>query len=109
MNWYRAHLTKRRKAEFPRVKIPVLGIRSSEDVFLAEDQMIGSVADAPWRYERLEGANRWVPVDEPGTISRLLLDRVLESHPEYPGAHDLDQELKRTVRPNVRSVEMAVA
>ena len=42
-------------------------------------------------------------------ISRLLLDRVLETHPEYPGAQDLDRELKRTARTSVRTAEMAMA
>ena len=73
MNWYRANLSKLWKAEFPRVKIPVFGIWSTEDVALAEDQMIGSAGyvDAQWRYERLEGVSHWIPVDEPDTLSDL--------------------------------------
>jgi pimeloyl-ACP methyl ester carboxylesterase len=76
MNWYRANLSKLWKAEFPRVKIPVFGIWSTEDVALAEDQMIGSAeyVDAQWRYERLEGVSHWVPVDEPDKLSSLLLN-----------------------------------
>ena len=76
MNWYRANLSKLWKAEFPRVSIPVFGIWSTDDVALAEDQMIGSAAyvDAPWRYERLDGISHWVPVDAPEELSRLILD-----------------------------------
>jgi len=76
MNWYRANLSKLWKAAFPRVSIPVFGIWSSEDVALAEDQMIGSAAlvDAPWRYERLEGISHWVPLDAPDRLSALILD-----------------------------------
>jgi len=76
MNWYRANLSKLWKADFPRVKIPVFGIWSTEDVALAEDQMITSAqyVDASWRYERLEGISHWVPVDDPDTLSRHLLN-----------------------------------
>ncbi len=76
MNWYRANLSKLLKADFPRVRIPVFGIWSTEDVALAEDQMIGSAAyvDAPWRYERMEGISHWVPVDAPEELSTLILD-----------------------------------
>jgi pimeloyl-ACP methyl ester carboxylesterase len=28
----------------------------------------------PWRYERLEGAGHWIPIDAPLELSRLLLD-----------------------------------
>ena len=76
MNWYRANLSKLWKFEFPRVEIPVFGIWSSDDVALAEDQMIGSAAfvDAPWRYQRLEGVSHWVPVDVPDKLSELIIN-----------------------------------
>lgn len=75
MNWYRANLSKLRKADFPRVKIPVFGIWSTKDVALAEDQMIRSAAyvDAPWRYERMEDISHWVPVDAPDKLSELII------------------------------------
>jgi len=75
MNWYRANLSKLWKFEFPRVAIPVFGVWSSDDVALAEDQMIGSAAfvDAPWRYQRLEGVSHWVPVDVPDKLSQLII------------------------------------
>ena len=76
MNWYRANLSKLWKAEFPRVKIPVLGIWSTGDVALAEDQMINSATfvDATWQYERMEDASHWVPVDEPEQLSNLIIN-----------------------------------
>jgi len=76
MNWYRANLSRLWKSEFPRVSIPVFGIWSTNDVALAEDQMIGSAAfvDAPWHYERLEGVSHWIPVDAPDKLSQLILN-----------------------------------
>lgn len=76
MNWYRANLSYLWKADFPRVKIPVFGIWSTDDVALAEDQMINSAAfvDANWQYERIEGGSHWVPVDEPEKLSNLIID-----------------------------------
>lgn len=75
MNWYRANLQKLWQSDFPRVQIPVFGIWSTDDVALAEDQMIGSAAfvDAPWRYERLEEISHWVPIDAPQALSDMLL------------------------------------
>ena len=76
MDWYRANLSKLWKAEFPRVKIPALGIWSTDDVALAEDQMIGSAAYvyASWQYERMDGVSHWIPVDEPDGLSDLILN-----------------------------------
>jgi len=87
MNWYRANLMKLLKTDFPRVRIPVFGIWSTEDVALAEDQMIGSAAyvDAPWRYERMEGISHWVPVDAPEELSGLILD-FIKQHPQQGGS-----------------------
>jgi hypothetical protein len=38
--------------------------------------MTGSEAfvKAPWRYERIEGADHWLPVTAPDEVSRLLID-----------------------------------
>ena len=76
MNWYRANLSKLWKAEFPRVTIPVFGIWSTDDVALAEDQMIESAAyvDATWQYERIENVSHWVPVDAPEVLSEKLIE-----------------------------------
>jgi GT2 family glycosyltransferase/Tfp pilus assembly protein PilF len=42
-------------------------------------------------------------------ISRQLLDKVLETHPDYPGAQDLDMELRRMAEVRIDVVETAVA
>lgn len=75
MNWYRANFSKLRKAEFLRVSIPVLGIWSTDDVALSEDQMINSAAfvDATWQYERMENVSHWVPLDAPEALSGLII------------------------------------
>lgn len=76
MDWYRANLSKLWKADFPRVSIPVFGIWSSDDVALAEDQMINSAAyvDATWQYERIENVSHWIPVDAPEVLSEMIID-----------------------------------
>ena len=76
MDWYRANLSKLWKADFPRVSIPVFGIWSSDDVALAEDQMINSAAyvDAVWQYERIENVSHWIPVDAPEVLSEIIID-----------------------------------
>ena len=58
------------------VKAPVLGIWSSGDMALTEQQMTGSAAyvDGPWRYERIEGAGHWMQLERPDDINALLLD-----------------------------------
>jgi pimeloyl-ACP methyl ester carboxylesterase len=58
------------------IPVPVMGMWGSADRFLTEAQMTGSAAEVsgPWRYERVEGAGHWIPLDAPETASRLLLD-----------------------------------
>jgi pimeloyl-ACP methyl ester carboxylesterase len=53
-----------------------MGIWSSGDFALTEEQMTGSAryVEGPWRYERLEGPGHWVQLEAPGEINRLLLD-----------------------------------
>jgi pimeloyl-ACP methyl ester carboxylesterase len=53
-----------------------MGIWSSGDAALTEEQMTGSAryVAGPWRYERLEGPGHWVQLEAPGEINRLLLD-----------------------------------
>ena len=65
-----------RGAEFPNVTVPTLGIWSSGDAFLLEEQMkdSGAHVDAPWRYERIEGAGHWMALDAPDRVSELLVE-----------------------------------
>jgi pimeloyl-ACP methyl ester carboxylesterase len=63
-------------SEFPKVQVPVMGIWSTGDFYLTEEQMTGSepFVDAPWRYERIEDAGHWIPLDAPERLNNLLLD-----------------------------------
>jgi pimeloyl-ACP methyl ester carboxylesterase len=79
LNWYRASMHPRnelRGAEFPNVTVPTLGLWSSGDDFLLEDAMkrSGEHVDAPWRYERIEGASHWMMLDAPDRVSELLVE-----------------------------------
>jgi len=77
LGWYRANADPRRpQPPWPRIGVPVLGIWSSGDRYLLEAQMRGSAAwvDAGLRYERIEGASHWLPLDAPGELNALLLD-----------------------------------
>ena len=62
--------------EYPKCKVPTLGIWSGGDVYLPEEQMkkSGEFMDAQWRYERLEEGSHWVLLDQPDRVNRLILD-----------------------------------
>jgi pimeloyl-ACP methyl ester carboxylesterase len=80
LNWYRANLPVESyvgpQPEFPSVTAPTLGIWSSRDIALVEEQMVGSRAfvDAPWHYERLDGIGHWLQLEAPDEVNALLLD-----------------------------------
>ncbi len=80
LNWYRANVPANALVdpplELPPVAAPTLGVWSSGDMALTEAQMTGSAAHVtgPWRYERIDGAGHWIPLDRPDEVSRLLLD-----------------------------------
>jgi pimeloyl-ACP methyl ester carboxylesterase len=75
MNYYRANPGMMFSRGLPAAQVPVLGIWSSGDKFLTEDQMRDSQkhADGPWRYRRIEGANHWLQLDAPDQLNPLLL------------------------------------
>jgi hypothetical protein len=60
---------------FGRVKIPAMGVFSTEDLFLNEKQVIDSAAfiDATWQYERLDNISPWPPIDEPGKSAEIII------------------------------------
>jgi pimeloyl-ACP methyl ester carboxylesterase len=62
--------------EYPKCRVPTLGIWSRGDNYLWEEQMVSSseFMDAEWRYERLEQGSHWVMLDQPEEINRLFLD-----------------------------------
>ncbi len=80
LNWYRANVPPAAQlAPAPplaKVRAPTLGIWSSGDTALIEAGMTGSASQVagPWRYERIEDAGHWVPVDAPERLNELLLD-----------------------------------
>jgi pimeloyl-ACP methyl ester carboxylesterase len=61
--------------DYPRVRVPVVGIWSSGDRFLVERQMRNSeqFCDAGWCYERLDGCNHWLQLSAHETLNPLLL------------------------------------
>lgn len=75
-NWYRANLLPVLGRWWPDCTVPVLGIWGSDDHCLAEDQMArsGRRVSATWRYERIEGAGHWLPLEEPQRIASLAID-----------------------------------
>jgi pimeloyl-ACP methyl ester carboxylesterase len=80
LNWYRANLAPRLQLRpspaLPSVGAPTLGIWSTGDHYLVEDnvRLSAQFVAGPWRYERIEGASHWIPVDAPEKLNQLLLD-----------------------------------
>ena len=80
LNWYRANSHPARelaaRRPVPAVTMPTLGVWSSADPYLGEAPMreSGEHVDAPWRYERIEGAGHWIPLDAPAELNRLLVE-----------------------------------
>ncbi|MGH9207732.1 MAG: alpha/beta fold hydrolase [Acidimicrobiales bacterium] len=76
INYYRANLSLILARNLPPATVPVMGIWSSGDRFLAEAQMRSSAhwVRGPWRYERIEGANHWLQLDAADQVNTLLLD-----------------------------------
>jgi pimeloyl-ACP methyl ester carboxylesterase len=62
------------------VPVPVLGVWSTRDFALGEEQMTGSAAyvSGPWRYERVEDAAHWMPLEAPERVNDLLLGFLAE-------------------------------
>jgi pimeloyl-ACP methyl ester carboxylesterase len=82
LNWYRANLPPHawmgEPPPLPPITVPTMGIWSSKDVALLEDQMLGSekFVQGPWRYERVEDVDHWLPTEAPDRVNELLLDFV---------------------------------
>jgi pimeloyl-ACP methyl ester carboxylesterase len=62
--------------DLPPVTVPTMGVWSSGDFALVEAGMTGSnrYVTGPWRYERIENAGHWIPLDAPDRLNALLLD-----------------------------------
>lgn len=80
LNWYRANLPPESwisdPLELPPISVPTMGVWSTNDIALTEEQMTGSqkYVTGPWRYERLEDIGHWIPTEAPGQLNELLLD-----------------------------------
>ena len=80
LNWYRANITPEGwvapPLNLPLVQAPTMGVWSSGDFALTEQQMADSGAhvSGSWRYERIEGAGHWMQLEAPDAVNRLLLD-----------------------------------
>jgi pimeloyl-ACP methyl ester carboxylesterase len=80
LNYYRATLTPEALTgpglEFPPIQSPTMGVWSTGDFALLEEQMTGSakfVANT-YRYERVDGAGHWMQWEKPDAVSSLLID-----------------------------------
>jgi pimeloyl-ACP methyl ester carboxylesterase len=80
LNWYRANIPPEAfigpPLELPPVAAPTMGIWSSGDFALTEEQMksSGAFVAGPWRYERLDGPGHWMQLEAPDRVNQLLLD-----------------------------------
>jgi pimeloyl-ACP methyl ester carboxylesterase len=76
INYYRANLGLILPTLHPTVPMPVMGIYSSGDNFLCEQQMRATekYVRGSWRYEQVDGANHWLQLDAPERVNALLLD-----------------------------------
>lgn len=75
-NYYVANLWTLMRAPPVPVQVPVMGVYSSGDRYLTEEQMTLSERLVPrgWRYERLDGVNHWMQLDAPERVTALMLD-----------------------------------
>ena len=79
LNLYRANIGAHDlisgEQPLPPIKCPTLGIWSSKDNLCGEEQMKNSAnfVEGGWRYERVEGAGHWIPLDAPDRLNELLV------------------------------------
>jgi pimeloyl-ACP methyl ester carboxylesterase len=80
LNYYRATMTPEALTgpplELPPVQAPTMGVWSSGDFALTEEQMTGSskyVTDT-FRYERIDGPGHWMQWEAPERVTALLTD-----------------------------------
>lgn len=80
LNWYRANVPPEsllsNAVSLPAVTVPTLGIWSTGDCALTEEQMLASKdhVASEWRYERIEGCGHWIPLHEPDKLNSLLIE-----------------------------------
>jgi len=79
LNWYRANLAPRPPGPpltLPPVAAPTLAIWSDGDHYLdgARVEQSAAYVTGPFRYEQINGASHWIPIDAPDRLNELLLD-----------------------------------
>lgn len=80
LNIYRANMPPDTWAApapaLPAAPCDVMGVWSTGDFALLEPQMTESseYVAGDWRYERIEGASHWIPLDAPDRLNELLVD-----------------------------------
>lgn len=76
LNYYRANTRLFISGYTANARVPVLGVWSSGDRFLAEGQMRNSAryVDGTFRYVRVEGANHWLQLSGADKFNPVLLD-----------------------------------
>lgn len=76
LNYYRANAGIFIRGYSANARVPVLGVWSSGDRFLAEGQMRDSAkyVDGTFRFARIEGANHWLQLSGADKFNPVLLD-----------------------------------
>lgn len=80
LSWYRASMPLAQllapPPKLPAVQAPTLGLWSTGDLYLTEEPMLRSadLVNGGWRYERIENASHWIPLDQPEVLNRLLVE-----------------------------------
>jgi pimeloyl-ACP methyl ester carboxylesterase len=76
LNYYRANIALGLARDWPAITVPVMGVWSDGDPAMGERQMRESArfVRAPFRYERILGADHWLQLTAPDQLNRLLLD-----------------------------------
>ncbi len=76
LNYYRANTALFLFGRAPDARVPVLGVWSSGDWFLAEGQMRDSArfVDGTFRYVRIDGANHWLQLSGADQFNPILLE-----------------------------------
>lgn len=79
LNWYRANLdpkysNKNEKPIFSPVKVPVLGVFGTNDLYLSKAQMINSkkYTVAPFSYYEIDGAGHWIQLERPDELIKAI-------------------------------------
>ncbi|MFA5120622.1 alpha/beta fold hydrolase [Zavarzinia sp.] len=76
LNYYRANIGLILPQRLPAASQDVLGVWSSGDFALCEQQMVrsGDLVAGDFHYHRVDGADHWLPLAAPAVVNRLLID-----------------------------------